>query len=104
MNIIKRRYLYFAISLLVIIPGLIFMGIHWVQNPAEGPLPLGIDFTDGSEVQYSYFAAEAFFHLGHDLALGGIIHGFRAHRNRICAKRLYNRVLDLKFGRGEIVV
>ena len=30
MNIIKNRYLYFAISLLVIIPGLIFMGIHWV--------------------------------------------------------------------------
>jgi preprotein translocase subunit SecF len=53
MNIIKRRYLYFAISLLVIIPGLIFMGIHWVQNPSEGPLPLGIDFTGGSllEVQ-----------------------------------------------------
>ena len=55
MNIIKRRYLYFAISLLVIIPGLIFMGIHWAQNPAEGPLPLGIDFTGGSllEVQFA---------------------------------------------------
>jgi preprotein translocase subunit SecF len=55
MNIIKQRYLYFAISLLVIIPGLIFMGIHWVQNPAEGPLPLGIDFTGGSllEVQFA---------------------------------------------------
>ncbi len=48
MNIIKNRYLYFAISLLIIIPGLIFMGIHWAQNPAEGPLPLGIDFTGGS--------------------------------------------------------
>jgi preprotein translocase subunit SecF len=55
MNIIKRRYLYFAISLLVIIPGLIFMGIHWAKNPAEGPLPLGIDFTGGSllEVQFA---------------------------------------------------
>ena len=53
MNIIKNRYLFFAISLLVIIPGLIFLGIHWVQNPAEGPLALGIDFTGGSllEVQ-----------------------------------------------------
>lgn len=48
MNIIKNRYLYFAISLLIIIPGLIFMGIHWAQNPKEGPLPLGIDFTGGS--------------------------------------------------------
>jgi preprotein translocase subunit SecF len=55
MNIIKNRYLYFAISLLVIIPGLIFLGIHWAQNPAEGPLPLGIDFTGGSllEVQFA---------------------------------------------------
>jgi len=55
MNIIKNRYLYFLISLLVIIPGLIFMGIHWVQNPAQGPLPLGIDFTGGSllEVQFA---------------------------------------------------
>jgi len=54
MNIIKNRYLYFAISLLVIIPGLIFMGIHGAQKPAEGPLVLGIDFTGGSllEVQF----------------------------------------------------
>jgi len=53
MNIIKNRYLFFAISLLIIIPGLIFLGIHWVQNPTEGPLALGIDFTGGSllEVQ-----------------------------------------------------
>ena len=55
MNIIKNRYLYFAISLLIIIPGLIFLGIHWAQNPAEGPLALGIDFTGGSllEVQFA---------------------------------------------------
>ena len=55
MNIIKNRYLYFAISLLVIIPGLIFLGLHWAQNPSEGPLPLGIDFTGGSllEVQFA---------------------------------------------------
>ncbi len=31
MNIIKNRYLYFLISLLVIIPGLIFMIINWVN-------------------------------------------------------------------------
>ncbi|GAB4482958.1 MAG: protein translocase subunit SecF [Anaerolineales bacterium] len=48
MNIIKNRYLFFGISLLVIIPGLIFMGLHWAANPAEGPLPLGIDFTGGT--------------------------------------------------------
>jgi preprotein translocase subunit SecF len=40
MNIIKHRYLYFAISLLVIVPGLIAL-IIW-------GLPAGIDFTGGS--------------------------------------------------------
>jgi preprotein translocase subunit SecF len=47
MNIIKNRYLYFAISLLVIIPGMLAL-IFW-------KLPLGIDFTGGSllEVQFA---------------------------------------------------
>jgi preprotein translocase subunit SecF len=54
MNIIKNRYLYFLISLLVIIPGLIFMAMHWVST-GEGPLTLGIDFKGGSllEVQFA---------------------------------------------------
>jgi len=53
MNIIKNRYLYFLISLLVIIPGLIFLIINWTQTGK--PLPLGIDFTGGSllEVQFT---------------------------------------------------
>jgi preprotein translocase subunit SecF len=47
MNIIKHRYLFFAISLLVIVPGMIAL-IIW-------GLPLGIDFTGGSllEVQFA---------------------------------------------------
>ena len=47
MNIIKYRYLYFGISLLVIIPGILAL-IFW-------HLPLGIDFTGGSllEVQFA---------------------------------------------------
>lgn len=53
MNIIKNRYLYFLISLLVIIPGIIYMGLNWQQTKA-GPLQLGIDFRGGSllEVQF----------------------------------------------------
>jgi preprotein translocase subunit SecF len=53
MNIIKNRYLYFLISLLVIIPGIVFMILNWANIKA--PLPLGIDFTGGSllEVQFS---------------------------------------------------
>ena len=54
MNIIKNRYLYFLISLLVIIPGIVFMALHW-STTREGPLALGIDFKGGSllEVQFS---------------------------------------------------
>lgn len=54
MNIIKNRYLYFLISLLVIIPGIVFMAIHWTST-GEGPLALGIDFKGGSllEIQFA---------------------------------------------------
>ncbi len=52
MNIIKNRYVYFFISLLVIIPGIIFMGLN-LQKSAS-PLILGVDFRGGSllEVQF----------------------------------------------------
>jgi preprotein translocase subunit SecF len=52
MNIIKNRYYYFLISLLVIIPGLTVMIINLVNH--KPILPLGIDFTGGSflEVQF----------------------------------------------------
>jgi len=53
MNIIKNRYLYFLISLLVIIPGVVFLILNWIN--VKSPLPLAIDFTGGSllEVQFS---------------------------------------------------
>ncbi|MFH1524519.1 MAG: protein translocase subunit SecF [Chloroflexota bacterium] len=53
MNIIKRRYLYFLISLLIIIPGILAL-IFW-------KLPIGIDFTGGSllEVQFNSGVAPA---------------------------------------------
>lgn len=54
MNIIKNRYVYFLISLLVIIPGVVFMALHWTST-GEGPIALGIDFKGGSllEVKFS---------------------------------------------------
>jgi len=53
MNIIKNRYIYFLVSLLIIIPGIIFLVLNWVN--LKTPLPLGIDFTGGSllEVQFT---------------------------------------------------
>jgi len=55
MNIIKNRYFYFLLSLLVIIPGLVFLILNWANPSLKTPLPLGIDFTGGSllEVQFS---------------------------------------------------
>jgi preprotein translocase subunit SecF len=54
MNIIKNRYIYFLISLLVIVPGIVFMVLHWTST-GEGPLSLGIDFKGGAllEVQFA---------------------------------------------------
>ncbi len=53
MNIIKNRYLYFLISLLVIVPGLIFMGLNWAKTKT-GPLLLGIDFRGGSLLEIRF--------------------------------------------------
>jgi preprotein translocase subunit SecF len=46
MNIVKRRYLYFAISLIVIIPGMIAL-LVW-------GFPLAIDFTGGSLLDITF--------------------------------------------------
>jgi preprotein translocase subunit SecF len=53
MNIIKNRYIYFLISLLIIIPGVVFLILNWIN--LKTPLPLAIDFTGGSllEVQFA---------------------------------------------------
>ncbi len=51
MDIIKRRYLYFAISLLVIIPGVIALAL-W-------GLPLAIDFTGGSVLEVQFETGKA---------------------------------------------
>lgn len=53
MNIIKNRYTYFLISLIVIIPGIVFMGLNWSRTGA-GPLPLGIDFRGGSLLETQF--------------------------------------------------
>jgi len=51
MNIIKHRYLYFAISLLIIVPGIIAL-IVW-------GLPLAIDFTGGSMLEIRFDSGTA---------------------------------------------
>jgi preprotein translocase subunit SecF len=56
MNIIKNRYVYFLISLLVIVPGIVFMGLNWARTKT-GPLPLGIDFRGGSLLEVKFEGA-----------------------------------------------
>jgi len=50
MNILGKRYLYFAISLLVIVPGLILIALYG--------LPLSIDFTGGSLLEITFKGGE----------------------------------------------
>ena len=50
MNIIGRRYLFFALSLIIIIPGLIILAING--------LPLALDFTGGSLLEIKLVSSE----------------------------------------------
>jgi preprotein translocase subunit SecF len=55
MNIIKNRYLYFLISLLIIVPGLIFLILNYTTTGKA--LPLGIDFSGGSLLELQFAGA-----------------------------------------------
>ena len=50
-DILSKRYLYFAFSLLVILPGLILL--------ATNGLPLSIDFTGGSLLEVQFIGGQA---------------------------------------------
>lgn len=45
-NILGKRYFFFILSLLIILPGMIVLGI-W-------KLPLAIDFTGGSYLEFKF--------------------------------------------------
>lgn len=49
-QIIQKRYWFFALSLVIIIPGLILLGVM----ASQGRLPLAIDFTGGSLLEVSF--------------------------------------------------
>jgi preprotein translocase subunit SecF len=56
MDIIKNRYIYFLISLLIIIPGIVSMALNWVEA-GEGPLALGVDFKGGALLSVEFSGA-----------------------------------------------
>ncbi len=58
LDIVGKRYWYFALSLVVIIPGLIAMGMHWAQTGQ--PFRLAIDFTGGTLLQLKFDKPQTF--------------------------------------------
>lgn len=52
-DVVKYRWVWFGLSLLLIIPGLIAMGYNIVTSPDHSPVKVGIDFTGGTITQYS---------------------------------------------------
>lgn len=58
LDIVGKRYWYFAISLLVILPGLIAMGVHWGQTGQ--PFRLAIDFTGGTLLELKFDKPQTF--------------------------------------------
>lgn len=54
MNILGRRYLFFALSLLIILPGLALL----ISRAVQKDLPLAIDFTGGSLLEVEFEGAD----------------------------------------------
>ncbi len=58
LNIVGKRYWYFGLSLLVIVPGLIAMGLHWSQTGQ--PFRLAIDYTGGTVLELKFAKPQTF--------------------------------------------
>lgn len=52
LHLVRRRYLYFALSALIILPGLVAMGVSIARFGS--PVRLSIDFTSGSYVEVEF--------------------------------------------------
>lgn len=52
-DVIKYRWLWFTISFILLIPGIIAMIYSMIHYPTHSPLRVGIDFTGGSIIQYA---------------------------------------------------
>ncbi len=58
LNSVGKRYWYFAFSLLLIVPGLVSMGVHWAQTGQ--PFRLAIDFTGGTLLELKFAQPQPF--------------------------------------------
>jgi len=53
-DVVKFKWLWIGISLLLIVPGIVAMIYSTMHYPTHSPLRLGIDFTGGTLVQYGF--------------------------------------------------
>ncbi len=51
-DIVKYRWVWFALSFVLLMPGIVAMFMSVAQYPTHTPLRVGIDFTGGSIIQY----------------------------------------------------
>ncbi len=58
LDIVGKRYWYFLLSLIVIVPGLVAMGLHWSQTGE--PFRLAIDFTGGTLLELQFAKPQPF--------------------------------------------
>jgi len=52
-DVVKYRWVWFALSFLLVLPGIVAMGYLMVTTPNHLPVKVGIDFTGGTITQYS---------------------------------------------------
>lgn len=52
-DVIKYRWIWLTLSVLLLLPGIIAMGYSMKIYPTHTPLLVGIDFTGGTIIQYS---------------------------------------------------
>ena len=52
-DVVKYRWVWFGLSCLLLLPGIIAMIMSVMQYPTHTPLRVGIDFTGGSILQYA---------------------------------------------------
>lgn len=52
-DLMRQRWLFVAISAVLLVPGVVFMGLNVVKTPTHTPLKLGIDFVGGTLVDYT---------------------------------------------------
>ncbi len=52
-DVVKYRWVWFGLSLLLILPGIFAMGYLVLNSPQHMPVKVGIDFTGGTITQYS---------------------------------------------------